>query len=390
MKSYAFDAVDALFFRDGRPYRMADANDPGNDQADVVTVFPPSPYSVVGAIRAGFALEQGWSGSGSWDDVCKRVLGDRMDLGALRFRGPFLARENKDAYELLYRLPANVVVRRDETGRPHVALLGLYDEERTVCDIGEVRLPGLPPGARGELGWKVQTGAFVTHDGMQQVLQGGVLPPASIVSGEDLFETESRLGLWRGDDTHVAEDEGALYSPSFVRFQRGVRLIMQVEGVPENWNAPTLVPLGGEGRMAIADSFPKTAGLPGQFHEDFDPANAEEVEFTFTVLTPLRLPLTGSVPVGVHPGYEFFQKFGEEVEIVSACVDRPEYIGGWDSIGSRPLPARPHLPAGSVLFCRAKADNLRRLLKSSATGLGPDSSFGINQFAIGKFPIVQQ
>ena len=59
-------------------------------------------------------------------------------------------------------------------------------------------------------------------------------------------------------------------------------------------------------------------------------------------LTPVLLD------AGAPAGYELAIPGGR---IVSACVDRPWRIGGWDSGARAPQPLRNAAPPGSVWFC---------------------------------------
>ncbi len=77
------------------------------------------------------------------------------------------------------------------------------------------------------------------------------------------------------------------------------------------------------------------------------------------------------------------------VRVVSACLDRPLRIGGWDSLNRRPLPLRSVLPAGSVLFCELAEP--RRFLDAMTDGvglpaLGERQAFGFGAVALGAWP----
>lgn len=65
---------------------------------------------------------------------------------------------------------------------------------------------------------------------------------------------------------------------------------------------------------------------------------------TIIALTPLDLE------DGVCLGQQPLAALGG-VRVVSACLDRPLRIGGWDSLAHQPLALRSVLPPGSVLFC---------------------------------------
>ena len=74
---------------------------------------------------------------------------------------------------------------------------------------------------------------------------------------------------------------------------------------------------------------------------------------------------------------------------MSACLERPLRIGGWNSLASRPLPLRSVLAPGSVLFCESSEP--RRFLDAMMDGsglpsLGKRQAFGFGAVALGTWP----
>ena len=74
------------------------------------------------------------------------------------------------------------------------------------------------------------------------------------------------------------------------------------------------------------------------------------------------------------------------VRVVSACLNRPQRIGGWDSLGRRPLPLRSLLPPGSVLFC--EVNEPRRfieaiVMRDGLVRLGSRQRWGFGVAALG-------
>jgi len=52
---YLIEPVDSLFFGKPRAFSM------GENSVGLTSQFPPAPHTVVGAIRAQWALQHGWS-----------------------------------------------------------------------------------------------------------------------------------------------------------------------------------------------------------------------------------------------------------------------------------------------------------------------------------------
>ena len=75
----------------------------------------------------------------------------------------------------------------------------------------------------------------------------------------------------------------------------------------------------------------------------------------------------------------------DSVRVVSACLDRPQRVGGWNTRARSPLPLRSILPPGSVLFCELR-DPERFAAAVAADGLariGARREWGFGLAAIG-------
>ncbi len=337
--------VDAWFFRDGRPSNW------GEDQSDLESQFPPNASTVVGAIRAALARSQGWDGHGSWatDAKLKAVLGDGFDdLGQLSSVGPLL----KHGSDILWPMPRHVVGRHVEAcvedGRVQTRFnpLGLLEPSRepVICDAGHVRLPQWtnPLGSATEDKScnklpEPPSGVFVTTAGMSRILSGQRPEPKDCRCSTELFQHESRVGIRRDDDSRTT-GQNAMYSPRYVRLRKGVSVLVGVRGLPDAWAPPSLVPFGGESRMARIDRLHTPPDFPmGQ--------TVGEYRLAITA-TPTRFsdPWWGPGPNNDA------RKLSPTLSgrIITVMLDRPQQIGGWNTIAGCPLPLCPFVAPGTV------------------------------------------
>ena len=249
MKTCALTPLDAWFFRDGRPYNEKEAN-----QADVASVFPPPARTLSGALRAALARANGWTGRGSWPDPLNRAFGSGSEeLGSLQFTGPFLILNG----EALWPLPRHVLGSVSESWEPRAFLRPA--EAAMACDAGNLRLPEIviSKGTRCDTLKTAET-AWVTAAGLGTLLAGELPEAHSIVLAKMLWVHEARIGLHR-DEKKLITEEGALYSPSYVRLRRGVALGVSVAGVPEGMaHVGDILPLGGESRLARCEEWGRT------------------------------------------------------------------------------------------------------------------------------------
>lgn len=364
--------MDTLFFGDGVPF-FADGA-----QEDIGGVFPPHPPTLVGALRAALARAQGWSGAGRWPAALDRVLGDGPDLAGLAFAGPILLR----AGEPLYPAPRHLV------GTFEVALGGMQWRPRALlrpgsplaCDLGpSVRFPevpegAVPPGLRARPGER----RWLTRVGLEALLDGQVPDMGEVVDSSDLWVEERRVGLALEHSTRTAKP-GMLYSSRHIRLGRGVSLGVEVEGVPDDWTWPLghVIPLGGESRVAELARWSGSLGLVPSAR------TLAAIEATGRVLVVALTPVDLAVKLGANPG---FPGDAGGVEVVTVAADRPQRVGGWNTLTRQPLPLASVTPAGSVIFCQAREPKrlvalLQRL--GASLRLGARTAWGFGLVALG-------
>ena len=362
------EPVDTWFFRDGTPFGARSAV-----QDSVGSLFPPHPTTAVGALRAAIALDNGWDGRDRWPDHLIDILGDGPDeLGALAVDGPFVLWKE----DPLFAAPRHLLGSSGADGGWTPSTL-LRPGPAVVCDLGDaVRLPEAPiDSANAEIP-KTGEGQWLTQAGMESVLAGELPAVGEIVRSEALWREEFRIGLERDVGSRTAI-EGMLYSTRHIRLRDKVAIGLRVSGVPEHWNLQfgNMVPLGGESRVAeIGEWSGKVA---------FDqPSEAimESGQVTVVALSPL------DIEQDAYCGRKTLEELGG-ARIVSACLGRPQRIGGWNSLERVPLPLRCVLPPGSVLFCELPERG--RDVAATDGGLirlGARQQWGFGLAAVGSWP----
>ena len=385
-----FDPLDSLFFRDGSPYQQGETN-----QSGTASMFPPAPPTLVGAIRAACARALGWKDGMNWSqnkEICE-YLGDGDKLGPLHFRGPFLVRckfpsneakgEGKKT-EILFPAPAKLMGEIEkpddkpgnENDKPTVESLTWLSPSSNAlhCDLGEnSRLPITAHAAEGakllyEKGW------WITAEGLEQVLQNNRPEERHLIHQSQLWSKEHRIGIARSDESRTTK-EGAMYSPSHIRLKKGVSIAMEVGGLSQECKKELPKqpqPVGGESRACWLHLCEYSLPFP-----KLSKWNTEKktLRYTATVLTP------AAVPKPPKPEEENYA--GLPGRIVSACLPRPVILGGWDSLRCRPLPLKPYLAPGSVLFLEAKNEARENVKKLHNHAIGDRTKWGFGLIAIG-------
>ena len=358
-------AIDTWFFRDGTPFDMK-----GSSQSGVVGMFPPHPPTVAGAIRAAIARRKGWDGRTRWSGEFAAILGDGpADLGRLQITGPFVLRDGAPVFPM----PRHVLGRVEPGGDWVPAALMRPANEHVSSDLGAaVRLPESGRDAASDDKRQPDAGAgqWVTLEGLQRILLGELPYVTEIVPQCALWIGEGRVGIERTPESRTVAD-GALYSTRHVRLTEGVSLGLEISGVPESWY-PTerdVIPLGGEGRLAVCEAWNATTRLS----LEGPPRDAGTA--VIVALTPVLLGRQASEPA--FPG----------ARIVSACTDRPLRIGGWSSLARAPLPLRNAAPPGSTWFCELDdANAFRAAISNGLMHAGEATAAGFGLCAVGGAP----
>jgi len=357
-KVWKFEPLDSWFFRDASPYNAGEGG-----QSGAGVVFPPFMNTVQGAVRIALAHGRGWT----WgcDERWPAELGTPEELGEVKLAGPYVLKHG----EILYPAPLCLLCRSSSGGDAPL-YVRLKPGEAVESDIGLRRFPVASP-RLSDL--KAAEGLWLDATGMERVLDGGVPVAEQVYRQGDLWTEEGRTGLTR-DATRRTALTGHLYSCRHVRLRDGVSLGVLVRGVPEDWHpaVPRLVPLGGEGRMAVCTV--SDAGVPLVRPGRPAPCGGK-VRFTVTLLTPGRYRDTRRALLQGPPGVPG--------KCVAACTGKTVPAGGWDSRHRRPRPLGPMIPAGSTWFFEAEerlADEITAL-----HGSNNGDPWGFGQILIGSW-----
>lgn len=369
MIGVALAPVDTWFFRDGTPFFAGEA-----PMGSVGGVFPPHPGTVVGALRAALAMNRGWGGRGRWPDEFCAVLGDGPDdLGQLAFDAPFLLRSRLP----LFRAPRHLL----GTGNPEEWLPRalLMPGPTVTCDLGDaVRLPVVSDYTGDMFDLKPGDDQWLTPAGLAAVVRGSLPSVTDVIFSGSLWAHESRTGLELDRTTGTAV-EGMLYNVQHTRPASNISLGARINGLPDDWTVPfgDFLPLGGESRLAACGEW------DGDLQIDAPPASIlSDGQFAVIALSPL------DIGEGVCSGEQPIAELAA-ARVVSVAADRPQRIGGWNSLERAPLPMRSVLAPGSVLFCEVEDPSQLLgsvVLETGLARLGRRQEWGFGLAALGVWP----
>ena len=376
-RTLALTPVDAWFFGGGQPYSRE-----SSDQTNVRSIFPPNAPTVVGAIRAATARAMGWDGKSAWSTRITDELGNGLELGSLKFQGPMLLRcpdrSTDNQRRRLYPAPRHLLGKpqhsEDENGWNPATLLTPADEA-VETDVGPMNPPVKTDPVEGV---EEPDGVWLTKDGLRRVLHGRVPEKEDCLLADELWHQEPRVGLERDDESRRVE-EGRLYSPSYVRLAPGVAIGTAVEGLP-NAEVPDRLLFGGESRMANVEAIEPVTP------PSTPPSQARETgQLTISFVTPCMLDRDTFEDI-LRPGATLDHNFGplEGFELVSACLGKPTWIGGWHPTEQRPLALRPYISAGSTLFVEGRdVDDVEAVSDIHGSKIGLRTEYGFGEVVVG-------
>jgi CRISPR-associated protein Cmr3 len=373
LKAYSLRPVDSWFFRDGRPFNQGEKT-----QTDVQSMFPPFATTVVGAIRASLARSMSWKGYGDWSAEIKAKLGDGQNLKPLKFQGPYLIRNMNGRIDPLFPAPLSILGKPSSDEEKSWTFASLSPVKEGInCDLGKgVRLPA----AKNATGMMSLNGFFLTQEDMGLALHGEDLQGINPIPANSLWELEYSVGIARNCLTRTAE-EGMIYSAQKVRLRHEVALAMHVGGLDNETKLQTTLLLGGESRMAYSEQLARPVDM---IEAPALQSSGGVIRLTVTHITPAYFD--GGLP---GPGKELPGVSGAKV--ISACLERPLRIGGWDSVPDKngirkgPISLRPFIPPGSTWFCEAETGLAEKIRKLNGCHIGGYSDFGFGQILIGSW-----
>ncbi len=362
---------ETLLFRTGRPF---DAGDVGYAE----TLFPPTPETLQGAIRALLAThwdpEQSLSQAFAKGSDLVNLIGDRDGYGRFRITGIWLGhRKKEDDVELLYPAPAHLL----ENDTSYFRLLPTCPEKVISSNMpkGMKYLyphPCPPKEAEGKLepidGW-------LTEINLQEALSSNTnLSQLKIIPRREIFQYEPRLGIGMENASKTTRD-GMLYSMQMIRMRPDYGFVVDISLTDE---------IDSE-RLISDDIVQRILKLP---EDGWATLGGEQRAVRFTVLNPPasqpvstqskdhRTLLYLATPAALQDGWQPKQWPTTLSKPIAAAIPRYQSIGGWklnleNSGGSNKCMHRC-VPAGSVYFFDNPVD-----ICPTFTDYGKEIGYGI-------------
>jgi CRISPR-associated protein Cmr3 len=348
MPTIRLEAVDTLFFRDGRPFTMG-------EDTFATGIFPPPPSVIFGALRSAYASEN----NVVLEDIQASTSHIKIHGLNYGFGG-----------DLYYPIPLDLVKIKNENGIAKLLRVspnsGLISNKMKSFNYFLWRPNHI----------ESITNGFLDAYYFKQYLSGNLLEEWKFKTIDDFTITEVKLGIGRSNQTKQSED-GKLYRLGMRRLQpvnsQGRNCFSFVIETNEN-TYTSLGKLGGEAKGVRIEAI----NIDSSLNIDY----SEEIYFKIYLQTPAFFKN------GVLPDLKLF--FPDwEFEILTYVVGKPLHIGGFDMKTNLPKPMLKAVPAGSVYYVKInKGGNLRQLVNyvlnnkiQSLSDTRTEEGFGLFYFA---------
>lgn len=312
------NALDSLFFRDGRPFTMG-------EESYAQGIFPPLPSTVRGALRSL------WMGQRLNTDDLAQLAYDSNNI-EINYFGIALAGNP------VFSVPLDLFIpdHSDSDTLPPAQSMQLFRSDSIVSSARDVT----------HLFYSASDGKtesvakhILDWDAMQKYVNGDNSDGFITERLTSYVHEEYKTGIGRDNDLHLTK-EGMLYRLISNRFSddpaNALSLLVEVDHFHlSDTPAHQAMPLGGERRSVVVEHL-KDSGfaLPAK------PKLTNEY-LKIYMLTP-----------GL---FDSWYPTHLDASLVAAAIGKPVSVGGWDVLNKQPKAMRKAAPAGSVFIFKAKS-----------------------------------
>lgn len=314
MPTIQLEALDTLFFRDGKPFSMG-------DDTFAEGTFPPSPSVIYGALRSAFIAER------LHQKDLEQLIQDSADLEitdmAYAFKG-----------KTYYPMPLDYVAIKSDK----IEVIPLKLITGVACS-SDVKYLCISPSKYKHVE-SLNEGVFDTPQ-FGEYLDGEENPnPIGVKKWSDLIKAEEKFGNQRDKTTRSTNGEnGNLYRVVMQRPQDFKLIISYKFNSTQSINL-RLLKLGAEGKTATLKNYPN--------HQSIESEELSDKTFR-VIFTTMSLFEKGSV-FDISKMLKKNKIQGYEIEFLTSVIGKPKKIGGWDIAEGKPKSMLQAIPEGSVYY----------------------------------------
>ena len=355
------DPLDTLFFRDGKPFRMG-------EETWSNSIFPPNPSVIYGALRSAYFANH-------IDDLGKANEEDDPTKG-LKIKGIYLKISNKISNDIYFPLPVDCVKEKyDDEGKGFVLLT--TPSEGFVSNYPKLGKILISSNNKVE---NIQN-ALLSKSTFEEYLNGET-NNIIYLKIDNCLMNEPKIGIALSSQTHSSQ-EGMLYRVDMKRLENKqddkMSIVIDFEGLdlPEEG----IIKFGGEGKAARYNRYKEK-----DINIDFPKFKENANQFKIVLTTPAIFK-NGWLPDWIDETTLVGEFNGLKIKLLTAAIDKPIHIGGFDMKEKKPKPMFKAVPAGSVYYFELIDGNMGEVKNTfhqkAISDVYPEYGFGIAY--VGKF-----
>lgn len=342
------NALDTLFFRDGKPFTMG-------EDTWANGVFPPYPSVIYGALRSVYFSNhiEELPKANTKEDPTKNLKIKRIFL--------------KISNEVFSPLPLDCVKEKDSDKNECFVL---YPESKKGFISNYPELEQILTYSDNGRNRKIEkiSDAVLSKLDFENYLKG--INVSYLKLDKKFIITEPKIGIGRSSVTRSSE-KGKLYRVDMKRL-RNVSFLIDFEGL--NLPGKGMMKLGGEGKAASYQKYPNNIEI--EFPEFAD----NEKQFKVVLTTPTIFK-NGWLPGWIDEKTLSGEYKGIKLKLLTVSIGKPIHIGGFDMKKRRPKPMFKAVPAGSVYYFElqegTKGDIKRAFHQRAISDVYSEQGFGI-------------
>lgn len=321
MQVLELDALDTLFFRNGKPFEM-------EDESWAEGIFPPFPSVIYGALRSAYFAQKGSefvkANKGCDPTIHLTIKNFYLKSGSISlFPMPLDCVKEKDDGEDVYHI---LQLKNDVNA--------LHSQEKSQCVLIQ------PESLGDEVLLESATDELIDQEQLSTYLQFQTIESAYNL--RSFVSKEKKVGIGKDKFSGTSSDTGQLYRVTMNRPSTETdRITFVVEYSGLDLSRASFLKLGGEGKVVSCSESAITAITPPDSGADTDGF------FKIYLATPAIFEK------GWYPELE-------NIDILAGAVGKPIPVGGFDMKSKYengkwrpfPKPLRYAVPAGSVYYCK--------------------------------------
>lgn len=362
------EALDTLFFRDGKPFTMGEDN-------TAEGTFPPSPSVIYGALRTAYIAQNLGKNGKTIEDLIADTEGLVITDIILEFGGDdqypmpldFVEEKTNKKKKKVFRLKN--IPFDDNFGGNSLFKYALYSDEYAE---------------------QVSDAAFSDAQMIDYLNDFNTIDKDGVKHWNSLLTQEPKFGNKRGDESRsTSDDDGNVYRVALKRLEvvdyedsdekkgmitRPKQLKINVEySLGNEMINDSLIRVGGEGKSMKLRNLNSNNSIK-------TPTFSDDSHFRIYLKTP-SLFENGYLP----DLNKIFVQNGFDVELLTAAIGKPIQIGGWDVKNKEPKAMIKAVPAGSVYHFKIKNGGTNIELFEKMRNIKSISDFGKGKEGFGLF-----